>query len=462
MKNLSFPAVVVLCADAKKEVKCEFRIHDGNLFWHGCPKKYGQSEYAKYCWQNNANLCPATEMTEDGIRNAVTAYIANFADGCVVDSITFGEPKFVNERARKEHDTEAAPTPKPTTEPTPEAVASEPKPRKPRKPRKPAPEQTATNEPEPNVIYGDEGQQLIALISRLRGQNVNKEVIARTVREELKKLAEKPETSELVSEAAEAVASELGDDEITCKDFDDIVQDVDDGFYPYMEGAAGCGKSYTASQVAHKLHLKFYPMQQLIFQHQVEGYGDAGGNFVATPVYKAFTEGGLVFFDEWDGSQPEAAIVINNMLANGEYTFPVVGHKKAHPKFRCIFAGNTCGKGADEEYTGRAVLDGSTRDRLLDYKMTYDHRVEMRVAKGDAETVAFIEDLRQAVAKTGIRHIISYRATAYAVARRSNMEKALLRGVVKFLEIDELRIIYEALKNKECAWAKAFANIIIK
>lgn len=395
------------------------------------------------------------------------------------------------------------PNNKPTTAPTstdaPVANDAEPtietttaKPRKPRKPRKPTASNTASNDvpttdvatndvpapapaPAPESAPTDEAQPVasndetpttdaildnddiavIMALKRMKRIGVDEYQVADIVEKTLRKLAK---TQPDVVEAAMSTVSL--EDEIFVSCFNDIVEDVKDGFYPYMEGAAGCGKSYTAEQVARALGLKFYPMQQVIMAHQIEGYGDAAGNYVPTPVYEAFAYGGLVFFDEWDGSHAEAAIVVNNMLANGEYSFPVIGRVKAHPNFRCIFAGNTVGKGADEEYTGRDVLDGSTRDRLIHYHMTYDRRVELIIAHGDVETVDFMEDMRRAVAKTGIRHIVSYRATKYAVARKNNMEAALRKGIVKFLENDEMRLIYEALENKESNWAKAFKRII--
>ena len=425
MKNLTFNATVSVQTESKKfRGQCEFRIHEGQLYWHGCPKLFGQAEHDKYIWPTNANMGECSVLDENNISEAISAYVRTIDETASVE-IQFGEKKLVNERARKQR-------PEQTTEPQVEPQV----------------------EDITNTLGADEVQLIMAL-KRMQCGITNEDTVRRIVLETLKRMATKEP-----KKVRTAIQTASLEDEIKTEQFDEIVRDVQDGFYPYMEGAAGCGKSYTAEQVARALGLDFYPMQQVIMAHQVEGYGDAAGRYIETPVYKAFAHGGLLFFDEFDSSRPEAAIVINNMLANGEYSFPVIGRVKAHPNFHCIFAGNTCGKGADEEYTGRDVLDGSTRDRLIDYKMTYDRRVELRIAKGDEETVNFMEDIRKAIEKTGIRHIVSYRATKYAVARKDNMELALQRGVVKFLEKDEMRLIYQALDDKNCAWAKAFSNII--
>lgn len=472
MKNLSIPATVRVNSATK--VKSEFRIHDGKLFWHGCPRIMAQPEHDKYIFPKNACLGECVTMTNDTILDMVAKHFgANGYDASEL-SIEFGEPKMVAERKKRtatatkpEPIAEPAPMPETSTEPetatAPEVMAepeNEPAPAPIAEPiseptTEPAPMTDVENN-EPASDIDTDAFQLVQLLARLKGTKVDEKMVAKVVRQEIARLmSNEPET---ITEAVIQAASL--EEEIKTPEFDAIVADVKDGFYPYLEGAAGCGKSYTAEQVSRACNLKFYPMQQILFAHQVEGYGDAAGRYVPTPVYEAFCEGGLVFLDEFDSSSPEAALVINNMLANGEYTFPVVGHKKAHPKFRVIFAGNTCGKGADEEYTGRSVLDGSTRDRIIDYKMSYDRRVEMMIANNDAETVDFIEDLRKAVEKTGIRHIVSYRATKYAVARKNDRENALRRGVVKFLEKDEMRLLYQNLENKECAWAMAFKAII--
>ena len=458
MKNLTFNATVSVQTESKKfRGQCEFRIHEGQLYWHGCPKLFGQAEHDKYIWPTNANMGECSVLDENNISEAISAYVRTIDETASVE-IQFGEKKLVNERARKQR-------PEQTTEPqvamtTEQAAVVEDAEAGEIVETTPATEQTTEPQVEPQVeditnTLGADEVQLIMALKRMQCGITNEDTVRRIVLETLKRMATKEP-----KKVRTAIQTASLEDEIKTEQFDEIVRDVQDGFYPYMEGAAGCGKSYTAEQVARALGLDFYPMQQVIMAHQVEGYGDAAGRYIETPVYKAFAHGGLLFFDEFDSSRPEAAIVINNMLANGEYSFPVIGRVKAHPNFHCIFAGNTCGKGADEEYTGRDVLDGSTRDRLIDYKMTYDRRVELRIAKGDEETVNFMEDIRKAIEKTGIRHIVSYRATKYAVARKDNMELALQRGVVKFLEKDEMRLIYQALDDKNCAWAKAFSNII--
>lgn len=250
-------------------------------------------------------------------------------------------------------------------------------------------------------------------------------------------------------------------DGVFCEDFEDIVEDVNEGYFPYLWGAAGCGKTHTAEQVAKALGLRFYTQTTVQFAHDVRGYGNAAGEYVPTPFYEAFSGGGMYFQDEYDRSNPEASVVLNTALANGYYDFPVIGRVQAHPQFRFMAAGNTRMQGADEEYVSGQVQDASSRDRVVFYEMSYDRRVELPcMAQGDEELVNFVEDVRRAIKNLRISHVVSYRETKYMKARENKKEKALIRSTFKGLETDTIRLIYGELKDKNNAWAKAMSHII--
>lgn len=251
---------------------------------------------------------------------------------------------------------------------------------------------------------------------------------------------------------------------VTCEGFDKLVAYLKAGKGVYLWGAAGCGKSHTAEQLAEALGLRLYCQSQILFAHDVKGYGDASGNYVHTPFYKAFTEGGLFFLDEMDASQPEALVVLNQALANRRYDFPVVGNVEAHPDFRFVAAGNTPLTGADTQYTGRSVQDASSRNRFLFHEMKYDRRVELpAIAGGDEETVDFVEDLRQSIKGAGLDLVVSYRQTATLADPflRANVSRAeLLRDAVfGGVEADELRIVYGGLHNPDCDWGKTLKGL---
>jgi len=249
---------------------------------------------------------------------------------------------------------------------------------------------------------------------------------------------------------------------VTAK-FKAICTTITKGYPLYMYGDAGTGKSHTAKQVAEALGLDFYESQQVLFAHEMKGYGDAGGNFVPTPFFKAFTNGGLFFLDEIDASQPEALVVLNTAIANRRFDFPVVGNVEAHPDFRVIAAGNTKMTGADIEYTARSVQDASTKNRFFFTNVDYTKEIEDMLAGDDVSIANFCRDLRHAKTAAQITLCVSYRSIQTLADK--DMQEAwglkdlIIGGIFKELELDEIRILYNYLENKSNKWAKAMASL---
>ena len=298
---------------------------------------------------------------------------------------------------------------------------------------------------------------IIAALKRMKGGSVDADTVRGIVEDVLTEMLTK--VDEPRKRALVAKVSKSDKKEVYCEKFERMVAKVSRGNHIYLHGPAGCGKSHTAEQIAERLGLDYYSQTTIQFAHDVRGYGDAGGNFQDTPFFKAFANGGLYFQDEYDRSNAEAAIVLNTALANGYYDFPIVGRVIAHPNFRFMAAGNTLMKGADEEYVSGQPQDASCRDRFAAFfKVGYSHEVELAVAHGNEEIVAFVEDVRQAVATCGLQHVVSYRATAAMideVEHENDKVSCCEESVFKGLEQDEIREIYGALKNKENAWARA-------
>ena len=347
-------------------------------------------------------------------------------------------------------------------QPEPEQPTPAPQPEKNEEPQ-PTPDTTGI-ESELAAKYGNMGKDIfnaaVRLANIIRPQaSVNMDEVNKAIDERIKS-----------QETSNVVRIQINDKEpvkvegIVCEDFEDMLFDVAHGYFPYLHGAAGCGKSHTAEQIAKALDLDFYAQTTLQFAHDVKGYGDAGGKFVDTAFFKAFSGGGLYFQDEFDRSMPEATVVLNTALSQGYYDFPVVGRVNAHKDFRFMAAGNTRMTGADSEYVTGMVQDASTRNRMAFYEMSYDRRIELPImAHGDEVLVNFVEDVRQAIKSTRISHCVSYRETAYMYdwkERPNGMKKALKRRTFKALDIDEIRVIYGALSDKSNPWAKATAELI--
>lgn len=262
--------------------------------------------------------------------------------------------------------------------------------------------------------------------------------------------------------------SESNDNEDLYHERYQMIKDVlMDGFHPYLVGPAGCGKNHTCEQIAKSMNLDFYCINCVTQEFKILGYGNANGDYVPTDFYKAFTEGGLILIDEIDASCPEALVILNSALANGYLNFPIVGLKKKHKDFYCIAAGNTCGKGADELYNTRMVLDAASLNRFFSIEFGYDKRIEEKMALLDNELVDFAHAIRRSCEKIKYNLVFSYRDINMIARLKKYMsiEQTLLGTAFKGCGKDNLNNIYwnacpsDAENN---TYYKALYNLIKK
>ena len=232
--------------------------------------------------------------------------------------------------------------------------------------------------------------------------------------------------------------------------FDMIKTCVENKIPVYLAGPAGSGKNHTLEQVAKALDLDFYFTNSVQQEYKLTGFIDAGGNFHETEFYKAFKNGGLFFLDEMDASIPEVLVLLNAAIANGYFEFPN-GKITAHEDFRVVAAGNTVGSGADEAYTGRMVLDQATLDRFAIIDFGYDLKIELALAKGNADLVSFIEDLRKQADEKGVRATFSYRCISMVVKLETagmKIDEIIKIAVVKGMDKDTINTFTTSPGNK--------------
>jgi len=202
--------------------------------------------------------------------------------------------------------------------------------------------------------------------------------------------------------------------EVTHEKFPLVVKLIGASENVALVGEAGTGKTHMCEMVAKALGLDFYFTGKVDTEHQLIGYRDAHGQYFETAFFKAFTKGGLFLWDEFDASSPRAATRFNSAIANRLCDFPT-GNYKAHPNFRVIAASNTFWSGATREYVGRNQMDAATKDRFVFVEVGYDRKVEKAIASqypNGEEVANRVQDVRKAIAKLKLRHIVSMRATS--------------------------------------------------
>lgn len=224
--------------------------------------------------------------------------------------------------------------------------------------------------------------------------------------------------------------------------FDKVLSLVSADIPVFLSGAAGTGKNVICKQVAEGLGLDFYFTNAVTQEYQLKGFIDANGKYHETQFFKAFTQGGLFFLDEMDGSIPETLIILNAAIANRYFDFPT-GKFEASPDFRIIAAGNTVGTGADIEYTGRFQLDASSLDRFALICVDYSPAIEKAVTNSNFDLCSFARTFRKITEKAGIRCLCTYRALERITKLESMfaLDDVLKMALTKGLGKDDLNVI---------------------
>lgn len=231
--------------------------------------------------------------------------------------------------------------------------------------------------------------------------------------------------------------------------FDKVLNLVNLDIPVFLSGAAGTGKNVICKQIAEAMGLDFYFTNAVTQEYQLKGFIDAQGTYHETQFYKAFTQGGLFFLDEMDGSIPETLIILNAAIANRYFDFPT-GKVEANPNFRIIAAGNTVGTGADIEYTGRFQLDASSLDRFALVYVDYSKNIENAVTNGNSELCEFARAFRKICEKSSIRCLCTYRALERICKLESVFElsEVIEMSLTKGLGVDDIQIIKNEFEHK--------------
>lgn len=239
--------------------------------------------------------------------------------------------------------------------------------------------------------------------------------------------------------------------------YNDVLTLLNCGSSVYLYGPAGSGKNHVCEQLARALGLEFYYQNSITDEYKLIGFIDGAGNYHETEFYRAFTKGGLFMLDEMDASCPDTLVTLNAALANGYFTFPC-GRVKMHPDFHCVSAGNTCGRGATEEYNGRMQLDAASLNRFVPVSFDYCPAVEKKLAGPDgAEVLEFIRDLRKSAKRAGVHIVLGYRniQRLATFAKVFDAKRAVEYAVTGGYDTDEINILRAGLTNKNNRFALA-------
>ena len=199
--------------------------------------------------------------------------------------------------------------------------------------------------------------------------------------------------------------------ELFHKDFQKVLQLVYSKKPILLKGPAGSGKNVIIEQIAKALNLQFYYCNDVTDEYKIMGFVDANGKFIETQFFKAFTNGGIMFIDEIDNSNPSALLAINAAIGTGYnhyMAFPDGNFYQAHKDFHLVAAANTFGTGADMIYSGRQALDGASLNRFIPVVIDYDKELERNLIN-HKEILELYWQVRNIIQDNTIRHVISTR-----------------------------------------------------
>lgn len=204
-------------------------------------------------------------------------------------------------------------------------------------------------------------------------------------------------------------------EDVVHENFEHLLKMVGAGMNVALVGEAGSGKSTAAEQCARALGLDFYPVSfhAKMTSTDLRGYMDAKGDYNESAMYRAFKLGGLLCLDEFDRSNTEVVVSLNNLLAGASYLFPNNELVKKHEDFRVVACQNTTGSGGSKQYAAAQRQDASTLNRFVTIPWDIDNAMERKIA-GDTPITTIVQMIRSKAKELGVDIVISPRQSIHA------------------------------------------------
>jgi hypothetical protein len=217
---------------------------------------------------------------------------------------------------------------------------------------------------------------------------------------------------------------------------------------PWLKGPAGSGKTHACASLAKALGLQFFANS--VCEHTTKGellgLRYASGEYIASTLRQAWENGGVYLLDEVDKGNPNVLAVLNLLCDSMAVCWPDGETVERHMDFILVCAGNTSGNGADSLYVGSNRLDEAFCTRFVQVQWDWDEELESELA-GNRDWVLYIQRVRNAVAKLGLRHCISPRMSIQGAALiRAGVELEKVREMVIWARIkadDRIKIVKE-------------------
>lgn len=196
----------------------------------------------------------------------------------------------------------------------------------------------------------------------------------------------------------------------------------------FLHGERGTGKSTIGEEIFRlmaekhnwedddKYRYTYVVGSAGVSEAQLLGKSTFDGRYIEGQYVKAFSEGGIIVADEFNGFDPNMALIHNAMLDGQGLMFtpndPESPHRLRHDDFYFVAIDNTNGYGNDFSYVGRNQQDLATLDRFTSATISigYDEAIEKHVVGDYGEVAVALWDLRRRIKRERLNRNISTRA----------------------------------------------------
>lgn len=180
----------------------------------------------------------------------------------------------------------------------------------------------------------------------------------------------------------------------------------------YAYGPAGSGKSTLGKQAAEVLGVPWVTQGCLTSKFEISGFTDANGTYQESLLYTWLKQeqGAVLILEEFDRGIAGAIVQLNEILANGTYTF-ANGETLNRTETHYVFAnGNTNLGGRDRNYSSAQIIDASTKDRFAVIYCGYDENFEISISP-NPDWTRRVQKIRRAVEALKLDLIVTPRAS---------------------------------------------------
>mgnify|MGYP003148294258 CR=1 FL=1 len=196
----------------------------------------------------------------------------------------------------------------------------------------------------------------------------------------------------------------------------------------FLHGERGTGKSTIGEEIFRMMAEKYqwedddkYRYTYVVgsagvSEAQLLGKSTFDGRYIEGQYVRAFSEGGIVVADEFNGFDPNMTLIHNAMLDGQGLMFtpndPESPHRHRHNDFYFVAIDNTNGYGNDFSYVGRNQQDLAVLDRFTSatISIAYDKNIEGHIVGDYSDVATALWDLRDRIKAERLNRNISTRA----------------------------------------------------